>query len=300
MSGRDMYMSPADAARILGLADEEHEYRFRKDDVKHAFRAKASAMHPDHGGEEWQMRELYEARDVLLRRAEKPARTRKAGLETEFAQKMQEFARRASTHKTHVDLADAWLALPRIKKWGLELDDPRAAKLARAEVNRGKRSEWSGGIGLEQAEELAAVAGSGRLGAEGDDLADQCRGAVQDEKYAPGQLDEGDPDEIREKQIQALLKYKAALKPRDREILELLFEDDLTIKEVAARTGKGAGAIYEALKRMRKQGLLADEKARREWADEHNGLRLGKGDDAPVPVVLLKTGQMGWDLGVLS
>ena len=51
MSGRDMYMSPADAARILGLADEEHEYRFRKDDVKHAFRAKASAMHPDHGGE---------------------------------------------------------------------------------------------------------------------------------------------------------------------------------------------------------------------------------------------------------
>ena len=300
MIARDMYMSPADAARILALADEEHEYRFSKDDVKRAFRTKASHVHPDHGGEEWQMRALLEARDALLQRTPKPARTRKAGLETAFAQEMQEFARRASTKRTAVDLADAWLALPRIRKWGLELDDPRSAKLARAEVNRGKRSEWSGGIGLEQAEDLAAMTHSVSLSRDSADLADRCAGGMRDEKYAPGQVDDGDPDAVREKQIQELLKYKAALKPRDREILELLFEDDLTVKEIAGKLGKGVGAIYEALKRMRKQGLLADEKARREWADEHNNMRLALGDDAPVPVVLLKTGQMGWDLGVLS
>ena len=298
MNGRN-YMSPPEAARVLGLADEVHEYRFSKDDVKHAFRARASRVHPDRGGEEWHMRELYEARDVLLRRSEKPAaRTRKAGLETEFAQEMQAFARRASTDKTHVDLADAYLALPRIRKWGLELDDPRAEKLARAEVNRGKRNEWSGGIGLEQAEDLATMTHSVSLSRDSADLADRCADKVRDETYAPGQTDDGDADEIREKQIQELLKYKAALKPRDREVLEMLFEDDLTIKEVAARTGKGVKAIYEALKRMRTQGLLADEKARREWAEEHNGLRLATGDDAPVPVVLLKNQQLAWDLGV--
>lgn len=304
MIARDMYMSPADAARVLGLGDEEHEYRFRKEDVKHAFRVKASAVHPDHGGEEWQMRALLEARDVLLlRRSEKqkPARTRrKAGLETAFAQEMQEFARRASTKRTTVDLADAWLALPRIRKWGLDLDDPRAAKLARAEVNRGKRSEWSGGIGLEQAEDLAAMTHSVSLSRDSADLADRCADKVRDETYAPGQIDEGDPDAIRERQIQKLLKYKGAVKLRDREILELLFEDDLTIKEVAARTGKGVGAIYEALKRMRTQGLLADEKARREWADEHCALEKFGGDAAPLPVILLKNQQLAWDLGVLA
>lgn len=297
MSARDMYMSPADAARILGLADEEHEYRFSKEAVKAAFRARASKVHPDHGGEEWQMRELLEARDVLLRRREKPARARKVGLETAFAQEMQAFAMRASTKRTHVELADAYLALPRIRKWGLELDDPRAAKLARAEVNRGKRNEWSGGIGLEQAEDLATMTSSVSLSRESADLADRCAGRLRDETYAPGQIDEGDPDEIRERQIQELFKLKAALKPRDRLVLEMLFEDDLTIKEIAERTGKGVKAIYEAIKRMRTQNLLSEEKARRDWVDEHCSIEKLAGGVESAPVVLLKNQQLGWDWG---
>ena len=51
----------------------------------------------------------------------------------------------AFSARIKVDLADCYLALPRIQKWGLLLDHPRAGKLARAEANRSIRSEWAGG-----------------------------------------------------------------------------------------------------------------------------------------------------------
>lgn len=50
------------AAGVLGVS-----YPCTRDAVITAFRARASAVHPDHGGTDAQMREAIEARDVLLR-----------------------------------------------------------------------------------------------------------------------------------------------------------------------------------------------------------------------------------------
>ena len=205
-------------------------------------------------------------------------------MKTPSQQEMQEFAQRA-----RADLASAYLALPKIKKHGLDLDHPRAAKFARGEMNRSTRSEWSLGIGLDQAETLAAApSGDSQVA----DLIEKCRAGLADETFAPGQIDELGEDERR---IQRMLELKNQLKPRDREILELRFEQGLSIKEIAERVEKTDGAIYAAFHKLKPE--LRGIKERQDWVDEHCGLdKLAGGVDA-APVILRANQQLGWDLG---
>lgn len=334
-------MTPQEAARVLGLADEEHEYRFRKDDVNAAFRALASKVHPDRGGEAWQMRALLEARDVLLQRSEKPAaRSRKAGLETAEVIEMRAFARRASTKKTTVDLvdlADAWLALPRIRKWGLTLDHPRAGKLARAEANRSKRAERCAGVITPPRDGRQGVTDS-----ESDDtgtggtwtwmpvdesqLAERFRekAAAKGKKWAMDLINPSaptppletliekedaasrvarglpaDPAEARDAERESLKKaalgMRAALKPRDREVLDLYVGQGMTAKQVADCIGKTDKAVYASIARMKTP--MREERERKEWVDEHCSIEKLACGVASAPVILQKDQQLGWDLG---
>lgn len=196
---------------------------------------------------------------------------------------MQEFAKRAG-----VDLASCYLALATIERWGLTLDSARAAKLARGEANRSVRNEWSLGIRLEAAENLAA-ASSSSLDSAGADLRDRCRSALRDERLAPGQIENGDNDHSA-----ALLSLKNQLKPRDRKVLEWLVQG-LTVAEIAEKKGQTPAAIYACLARIKP--LLADASARKEWEKTHNSLLIGTGD---APVILEKNQQLGWDLGVAA
>lgn len=326
-------MSPPDAARALGLVDAEHEYRFRKEDVTAAFRAKASATHPDHGGEEWQMRAILEARDVLLRRAEKPARTRRQHLETAEALEMQEFSARIK-----VDLASCYLALPRIRKHGLNLDNPRAEKLARGEANRWKRGDKAvGGVITPPRDGLAAIAdsnpegdvdGTGGTWMKVDEslIAERFRekpekpkkwardlihpatpltplGALIEKEEAAARVAAGLPADLQEAadaEREALKKraldLREAIKPRDREVLDLYIGQGLSIKQIAEIAGKTDKAVYASIARM--GAPLREARERKEWVDEHCAIeKLSCGVES-APVVLSKTGQMGWDLGV--
>lgn len=326
-------MSPPDAARVLGLVDDEHEYRFRKEDVTAAFRKKASAMHPDRGGEEWQMRALLEARDMLLQRREKPARARKAGLETAEALEMQKFSARIK-----VDLASCYLALPRIRKHGLDLDNPRAEKLARGEASRFKRGDKPvGGIVDAPRDGLAAnnsngdaTAGPGGTFMKVDEslIAERFRekptkgkrwamdlinppapttplARLIEKEEAEERVARGlpaDPAEAADAEREALKKralgLRAALKSRDRVVLDLYIGQGMTAKQVAERIGKTDKAVYASVARMK--GPLREARERKEWVAEHCNLEKLACGVEPVPVVLSKTGQMGWDLGVLS
>lgn len=95
-----------------------------------------------------------------------------------------------------------------------------------------------------------------------------------------------------EYRISLVMRLKAAVKPRDREILELRFEKGMKIREIAEHLARSRADIYAAIKRMRP--LLRDARERAEWELEHSILEKGTGD---APVVLDKTGQLGWDLG---
>lgn len=278
-------MNRADALRVLGFA---HDVEPTAEEVQSAFRALATVTHPDHGGDGDVMRDLIEARDTLLphAKAKTRAKTRRARtLENPRTQEMQAFSERVG-----VNVTDCWLALQRIQKWGLTLDHPRAAVLARGEANRAYRETHALGMSFESAEMLAAS--SAHLDADLSDLVEKCRDALSDERLAPGQP-EGSADDQR---IDHLLSLKYQAKPRDREILELRFEQGLNIKEIAARVGKTRGAVYEAFKRMR--SLMRDAKIRQDWSDAHCNFQCLATKDTPAAVVLDKTGQLGWDLEV--
>ena len=195
----------------------------------------------------------------------------------------------AFSDRIKIGLTDCWLALPRIKKHGLTLDHPRAEKLARGERNRSLRAEWSQGIGFGQAEMIAGSAESAGSGME--DLRQQCRDAVSSTTFAPGQIVE-DENEIR---IQGLLNLKHAVKKRDRAVLEMRFEQGLSIKEIAAKKEQTVQSVYESFARMRE--ILPEARERKEWVDEHCSIeKLSCGVES-APVILQKDGQTGWDLG---
>lgn len=224
-------------------------------------------------------------------------------------QAMQNFAARAKC-----DLASAYLALPKIHEHKLSIEHPRAAKLARGQANRSARAEWSCALTMPESDarrrSLDAVTAlcpeRGAMAVDESQLAQRFRAREKKEdkrwpmalintdadltKFAPGQIDE---ESAREQQITRMLKLKAAVKPRDREVLELRFEQGLEIAEIAEKTGKTRAAIYKSIDRIKP--LLHDARERNDWETEHNGMRLGTGD---APVVLNKTGQLGWDLGV--
>jgi predicted DNA-binding protein YlxM (UPF0122 family) len=257
------------------------------DDIRAAFRTLASTAHPDRGGDTSAMRQLIAARDVLLRPGNHRIHQPRRALQANEALGMEEFSGRIG-----ISLTDCWLALPRIKKHGLTLDHPRAEKLARGERNRSLRAEWSQGIGFEQAELIAGSAESAGGGME--DLRQQCRDAVSSTTFAPGQIDE-DENELR---ISGLLKLKHAVKKRDRAVLEMRFEQGLSIKEIAAEKEQTVAAIYESFARMR--DILPDAQKRADWVDEHCSIeKLACGVES-APVVLQKDGQTGWDMGSMG
>lgn len=323
-------LSPIAACAILGIrADGD----IPKADILGAFRSLASTNHPDRGGDTAAMRELIEARDVLLdqrsRYREQPQRTR---VETAEAQEMQAFSQR-----TKVDLADCYLALPRIQKWGLSLDHPRAGKLARAEANRSIRSEWAGGgVTMPPLDGRQAV-----MDSDGD-TDHPCTGGTwmpvykekiadcfhekkrEDKKWAmaaihgvtpAGPLDKllgkeeaaervaaglpSDPQEAldfeMEAQKQQALALRGALKPRDRPVLDLYMGQGLSIKQTAEILGKKPKTLYETVKRMGKP--MREERVRREWVAAHCSVERLAGGVESAPIVLGKNGQMGWDLG---
>ena len=267
------------ARKLLGVDDDA-----TADEIRATCRTLASQHHPDRGGDPSTMAAIFEARDDLLLTARKKPRV-KLVVSPLFAE-MEAFAKRVK-----VDLAAAYLALERIQKWGLSLDHPRAAKLARAEKNRFMRGQWSLGVSLDRAE---AVAGSSdHAGADLENHREQCRQAVADSRYAPQGWSD-DAGEITRERIEMLLKLKHALKPRDRETIALRFEEGLSIKEIAARKGQSDKAIYAAFARMRE--ILPDALERKLWTDEHCSAE-GPGD---APVILEKNQQLGWDLGSIG
>ncbi|MEB8535245.1 hypothetical protein [Acidithiobacillus ferriphilus] len=322
-------LSPIAACAILGIrADTD----IPKADILGAFRSLASTNHPDRGGDTSAMRELIEARDVLLdqrsRYREQPQRTR---VETAEAQEMQAFSQRVK-----VDLADCYLALPRIWKWGLTLDHPRAAKLARAEANRSIRAEWAGAgvvmpprdghqASIDSDSDTDASIGGIWMNVAGDQIAKCFRDKpAADKKWAAvlihpstpatpvdklvekEEADErranglpADPQEAqdleREAQKQQAMALRGALKPRDRQILDLYVGQGLSIKQVAEIVGKTPNGVYESVKRMGKP--MRAEKVRREWVQEHCSVEKMASGIESAPIVLGKTGQLGWDLG---
>ena len=94
-----------------------------------------------------------------------------------------------------------------------------------------------------------------------------------------------------ESNVEWLLSLTREIKPRDKKVLELRFEQGLSVAQIAEYVGKTESAIYECFDRNKSRLRAALE--RQEWCDEHND--NGTGD---APVVLGKTGQLGWDLGV--
>ena len=235
-------------------------------------------------------------------------------MKTPSQQSMQEFAKLAKS-----DLASAYLALPKIKKWGLTLDHPRAAKLARGEMNRFTRSEWGSGVKMPEID-------GPRRAVDADTQPTQERGAMQvnegqlaprfqakpekeskkwpmplinfSEKFtefSPGQIDE---ESEREQQVKRLLQLKNQLKPRDKEVLELSFEQGLSVQEIAEKVEKTGGAIYATFHKLKPE--IKEIKERQDWVDKHCSLdKLAWGVES-APVILQANQQLGWDLGVQS
>lgn len=271
--------NPQQARDFIGVSDAA-----KPDEVRDRCRILASQHHPDHGGDPAIMAAINTARDILLSGVR--TQPRKKALISPHAAEMEVFAKRVK-----VDLAAAYLALERIQKWGLSLDHPRAEKLARAEKNRFMRGQWSLGVSLDRAEAVAGSTGHGD-----DDLEnhrEQCREAIADFRYAPAGWDD-DAGEITRERIEMLLKLKHALKPRDRETIELRFEKGLSIQEIAVEKGQSDKTIYAAFARMR--DVLPGALERKIWVDEHCKGE-GTGD---APVILEKNHQLGWDLGSIG
>lgn len=224
----------------------------------------------------------------------------------------------AFSAKVKVDLADCYLALPRILKWGLNLDHPRAGKLARAEANRSIRAEWACGLimpeadgpaGIVDADTTQTVAERGAMRVDESQLAPRFQAKPEKEskkwpmplinfaekftELAPGQVN-GESE--REQQVKRLLRLKNQLKPRDREVLELSFEQGLSIQEIAEKVEKTGGAIYATFHKLKPE--IKEIKERQDWVDQHCSLdKLAGGVDA-APVILQANQQLGWDLEV--
>ena len=226
-------------------------------------------------------------------------------------QVMQELAKRA-----RADLASCYLALPKIKKWGLTLDHPRAAKLARGEMNRSTRSEWACGLIMPEADRPAGVvdAETSLLGeraamrVDEHQLAPRFQAKPKEPKkwptplinlaekfteFAPGQVDE---ESEREQQVKRLLQLKNQLKHRDREVLELSFEQGLSIQEIAEKVEKTGGAIYATFHKLKHE--IKGIKERQDWVDAHCSLDKFSGGVDSAPVILQANQQLGWDLEV--
>lgn len=238
---------------------------------------------------------------------------------------IQAFAARASA-----DIASCWLALPRIQKWGLTLDHPRAAKLARGEANRSVRAQWAESVTMPPRDGRAAtvdsdtaVGGAAAVRLDESLMAERFReqpakakkwamGLIHIDESAPATpLDKliedeeaaarvaagrpADPDEARDLEREAQKKQaialRAAVKPRDRVVLDLYVAQGLKIKQVAETVGKTDKAIYAAVVRMRAPLRAARE--RMDWVREHCTI-AGTGD---APVILEKPQQLGWDFG---
>ncbi len=232
----------------------------------------------------------------------------------------------AFSKKIKVDLASCWLSIPKIEKWGLSLDHPRAGKLARGEMNRGIRAEWAGG-------RVTMPPRDGRAGTVGSDTDVDGRDAVshekptKDKKWAMAAIHADDAlpvtplgkllekeeereraanglpadaqealDLEREEQKKQALALRGALKPRDRPVLDLYVGQSLSIKETAERLGKKPKTLYETVKRM--GGPMREERVRREWVQEHCSIEQLAGGVESAPVVLGASGQLGWDLEV--
>ncbi|MBW9248892.1 MAG: hypothetical protein GJU72_07450 [Acidithiobacillus ferriphilus] len=246
----------------------------------------------------------------------------------------------AFSKKIKVDLASCWLAIPRIQKWGLSLDHPRAGKLARGEMNRGIRAEWSGSRvtmpPLDGRQRVVdADSDTDRPGTAGtwmpvnkEKIAECFHDKpAKDKKWAMAaiHIDDGAPatplqklvekedaadrvaaglpsdplealDLKREAQKREALALRGALKPRDRPVLDLYVGQGLSIKQAAERLGKKPKTLYETVKRMGKP--MRTERLRREWVATHCSIETLAGGVESAPVVLSKTGQLGWDLEV--
>ena len=292
-------------------------------EVNAVFRELAAVFHPDRGGSDDEMRGLLEARDVLLEDVKtrdadaavdaalsaRYAKRRATKLEDPKTLEMQAFAERAKA-----DIASCYLALPKIKKWGLTIHHPRAAMLARGEDNRSLRAEWASAVSMPARDEIASVLDAEASAVERDamqvdetQIAPRFRQKAADKEdkkkwvmnlinhddlyytFAPGQVDEADE---REQQITRMFELQNAVKPRDREVLELRFNQGLSINEIAIKLGKSRQCIYQRFDRMKP--LLRNARERADWNDAHNALANGTGD---APVVLQKDGQLEWDLG---
>ncbi len=221
----------------------------------------------------------------------------------------------AFSKKIKVDLASCWLSIPRIKKWGLSLDHPRAGKLARGEMNRSIRSEWACGLIMPEIDGQAGVVDAetpftqerAAMRVDEGQLAPRFQAKPEKDKkwpmplinfaekfteFAPGQVDE---ESEREQQIKRLLQFKNRLKPRDREVLELSFEHGLSIKEIAEKVEKTGGAIYATFSKLKNE--IKGIKERQDWVDEHCSLDKLAGGVESAPVILQANQQLGWDLG---
>ena len=240
------------------------------------------------------------------------------------------------SNKIKIDLADCYLALPRIQKWGLSLDHPRAGKLARAEANRSIRSEWAGGgVTMPPLDGRAATVDSDSA-ADGLDAVhlDESRMAerfrtkpTKDKKWAMAAIHAEDAAPItpigklvekeeerervanglpadraealavaREAQKKEALRLGGALKPRDRPILDLYMGQGLKITQVAEKLGKKPKTVYASVARMGKP--MRAEKLRREWVEEHCSIDQLAGGVESARIVLDKAGQLGWELEV--
>jgi hypothetical protein len=314
-------------ARILLHVQEENT----ADEIRAAFRKKATTTHPDRGGDTDAMRDLIAARDILLRPENHRQHPPRRVLQANAALEMEAFSRRAK-----IPLVECYLALARIKKWGLSLDHPRAAKIARAEANRSSFAERPRGVITPPRDGAAAVAdsdaetdGAQRLdtfmrvdesqiapafrekqakkgkkwsmtlinpaspATPVEKLADKEEAAARVAKGLPA-----DPAEAifieRESRKKRVLALRAALKPRDREVLDLYLIEGLKVKQIAERIGKTDKAVYASIARI--GAPLRDARERKEWVDEHCSIEKLASGVASAPVVLSKTGQTGWDL----
>jgi DNA-binding CsgD family transcriptional regulator len=320
-------MSPITASAILGIrADSSRE------EILFAFRSLASTNHPDRGGACEVMRDLIEARDLLLTSAchHHPQQPSRARLESADAQEMEAFSRRIE-----VDLADCYLALPRIWNHGLTLDHPRAAKLARGEANRSLRADRAAGVitppsdgrqaSSDSDSDTDAPSGGTWVKVDESQLAACFREKKHaDKKWAMTLINPASPstpvdsliakeaaadrvasglpadpqeaiDAEREAQKKRALALRSALKPRDRQVLDLHVGQGLTFKQIADIVGKTDKAVYASVKRM--HSPMRAERERKNWVDEHCSIEKLACGVKSAPVVLDKAGQLGWDLG---
>ena len=179
------------------------------------------------------------------------------------------------------DFVEAWLANARAKNSGHD----KVMARARAEKNRRIRQSMPSGMALPPADGLNAFDPRDAV----DCLDEEKNRGGRQKKWDLSGTE--DPEE-HERQIQELLALAKdhGVKPRDRLLLKLRFEDGQNFGEIAAAIGKTPQAVYAGIERLKK--TLQEVKSRRDW--ERKNLVRGTGD---APVFLGKNQQLGWDLG---